>query len=245
MEMNNKRAAVTLPRLITFFTAFMLSSCVGAVQMLTTPTPTPEERDEINESLPLTPIPSSTATQTPTATMVPLETQSQSPIATARKILRLGTETSLDEAGFTFRAPLGYLENYQYGQVTLTSEDGDTVLSLIGGKALGSEDIENNLKSFVELISDSENFRELNISTPYEFNVEEALGLATDVDGMWGQSPISGRIVVVSPQEEQIFYALAISSKDPSGSGWEPEGRQAFEAVLNSVTFFAPTEPQQ
>lgn len=233
------------PILFIFLTTFLLSSCVGAVQMITTPTPIQDEMVELLATSLPTPTSTSTSTITPTATTVPIETQVVSPIATAKKILRLGSENSLDEGGFSFRAPLGYLERYQYGQVTLTSDDGDTVLSLIGGRTLSSEDVESNLSSFIDLIFNSENFQDLNIGTPYGFRIEDAEGLATDVEGVWGESPISGRIVVVSPDEEQIFYALAISSNDTSGSGWEPEGRQAFDMVLGSVSFFPPIEPQE
>lgn len=241
--MNSNIAVIPNPRSLLLLASFVLSSCVGAVQMISTSTPTPNDRDEIQATSPPVPTSTSTSTLTPAATIEPVETQVIGPIATAKKILRLGTMTALGEAGFSFRAPIGFIERYQYGQVTLTSDDGNTVLSLIGGRSINSEDTESDLFDFADLISDT--FQELNIGAPYQFLVEDVEGLATDVDGIWGGSPISGRILVASPDEEQIFYALAISSNNTSGSGWEPEGRQAFEAVLSSITFFPPAESQE
>jgi hypothetical protein len=241
--MDTNTAVKLNPRSLLVLATLFLSSCVGAVQMISTSTPTPDERDEIQTTSPATLISTSTSTPTPAITIEPDETQVTSPIATARKILRLGTMTSLREAGFSFRPPLGFIERYQYGQVTLTSDDGGTVLSLIGGRSINGEDTESDLFNFAELISDT--FQELNIGTPYQFLVEDVEGLATDVDGIWGDSTVSGRIVVISPDEEQIFYALAISSSNTSRGGWEPEGRQVFEAVLGSVTFFPPAESEE
>jgi hypothetical protein len=117
------------------------------------------------------------------------------------------------------------------------------VLSLIGGRSNPSEDTETDLFNFADLIS--ERFQELNIGIPYQIIIEEFEGIATNLEGIWDDNQVAGRIVVVSPAEDQIFYALAISSNNTSGFGWEPEGRQAFEAVLGSVTFFSPKEPEE
>lgn len=211
--------------------------------MIATPTPTTIEIEVALQEATLTPTTSPTPQPSPTATIEPSSNQNASPIATARKILRLGNEDTLEEGGFSYRPPIGYMVRYQFGQVTLTSDDGDTVLSLIGGRSIPSEDRESDLMNFADLISD--NFQELVIGTPYQFQIENAEGVATNVEGLWDDNEISGRLVVVVPDDEQIFYALAISSSNPSGSGWEPEGRQAFEAVLNSVTFFPPVEPEE
>jgi hypothetical protein len=151
---------------------------------------------------------------------------------------------TLAEAGFSFRPIVGYEERYQQGQVTLTSEDGDTVLSFIGGQTDSTEDLTSVLGGFTEILSESVNFVEFNTGSPYSKVIDGSVGLAAEVDGLWGENPIAGRIVVVAPSEGVVFYALAFSSNSTTGEGWDPQGRQAFEAVIRSVNFLDPVDSQ-
>jgi hypothetical protein len=139
------------------------------------------------------------------------------------------------DGGFSFRAPVGYESTYQEAQVTLTSDDGDTVVSLIGFRSELSENLETDLDRFAEIIATT--LEEFNIGTTYEYVVDSTTGLAAEVNGVYGENPISGRILVAAPNDTQLFYALAISPDVPTGEGWEPEGRQAFELMLNAITF--------
>jgi hypothetical protein len=157
----------------------------------------------------------------------------------------LGTSKVISEAGFSFRPIIGYEERFQQARVTLISDDGDTVLSLIGGQKTNTEDLESVLENFVEILSDSGNFFvEFNTRSSYSVTIDASPGLAAEVDGLWGEIPIAGRIIIVAPSDGIAFYALAFSSNDPSGEGWEPQGRQAFEAVIQSVNFFDPQDSQ-
>jgi hypothetical protein len=47
-------------------------------------------------------------------------------------------------------------------------------------------------------------------------------------------------VVVIAPSNEVLFYALGISISEETEDRWEPKGRQAFEAVVDSITFFKP-----
>lgn len=231
-------------KILILLASVILSSCVGAVQMFPTITPTPGQSIEPTHTpspMP-TSTPTSTATPEATPTDIPESSQILRPIATARLPLRLGTLKTIAEAGFSFRPILGYEERYQQGQATLTSDDGDTVLSFIGGQTTSTEDLESVLASFAEILSVS--FAEFSSGTSYPVTIDNSPGLAAEVDGMWGENPIAGRIVVVIPSEGLAFYALAFSSSDLSGEGWEPQGRQAFEAVLRSVNFINPVDSQ-
>jgi len=242
MSFTKSPLSITLILLVSV----ILSSCVGAVQMFPTITPTPGKT--IEPTYTPSPMPSSTPTSTATpeatSTDIPESPQVLGPTATARLPLQLGTLKTIAEAGFSFRPIIGYEERYQQGQVTLTSDDGDTVLSFIGGQTGSTEDLHSVLGSFAELLSLSESFVEFNTGSPYSKVIDGNVGLAAEVDGMWGESPISGRIVVVVPSEGLVFYALAFSSSNPSGDGWEPQGRQAFESVIRSVNFIEPVDSQ-
>lgn len=189
------------------------------------------------------PIPSSTPTNTPTPetapniSLQPIE-QSSAPIATARQPLRQGVSKSLDEGGFSFRRIIGCEDTYLPGQVTLTCEDGVTFISMIGAPFSSTGEIEDILFSFLETLSGT--FQTFDAEPPYPFSVAGSQGLAADVTGEMGETPFFGRVVIVVPTEEQLFYALGISASGPAGDGWEPGGRQAFEAVINSIEFYKP-----
>jgi hypothetical protein len=224
--------------MVIFLVALASTSCVGAVSMFPTETPTSNPTSEPTR----TPIPTATESPTITPTVVPKTEpiQSNQPIVTARIPLRLGRVETIEEGGFSFRPPIGYQSTYQNTQVTLTSDDGDTVISLIGGRADHREDLEADLDYFIGLISKE---IEINPGASYQYLVDGFPGLAAEITGMWGEIPITGRILIVAPSEEQIFYALAISPDTIAGFGWEPEGRQAFEAIIDSITFHEPFQP--
>ncbi len=209
--------------------------------MFPTDTPFPTIVIEPTITVPPTAIEIPTSTPSPEPTIKPA--QPDHPIATARQPLRLGRLEKLEEGGFSFRAPIGYDLNYQNTQVTLTSDDGDTVISLIGGRSDRLEDLEADLNHFIEIISIT--LVEFNTSSSYQYLVDGKPGLAAEVTGIWGESPVTGRILIVAPIEDQLFYALAISPDTSSGEGWEPQGRQAFEVIISSIAFHEPFESEE
>ncbi len=213
--------------------AFLLASCEGAVMMFPTITPTPDLT--IVPSITPSPTPTQTPTSTPTPEPTPEPTQRTGPIATAKLPLRLGRLEKIEDGGFSFRAPVGYESSYQEAQVTLTSDDGDTVVSLLGFRSELSENLETDLERFAEIIATT--LEEFNAGTAYQYIVDGTTGLAAEVHGLYGENPVSGRILVIAPNETQLFYALAISPDISNGEGWEPEGRQAFELMLDAIKF--------
>ena len=206
--------------------------------MFPTETPTPDLTIIPTETSTPTITPSPTSTPTLEPTPIPV-IPSTGPIATSKTPLRLGRNEILPEGGFSFRFPIGYKTNNQTNQVTMTSDDGDTVFSLLGGKMDREDELIADFEQFVELISLT--LDEFKADESYQYTVGGMPGLAAEVSGLYGEVQITGRILVVAPAEDQIFYALAISPDIDTGEGWEPEGRQAFEAVIRTVTFFEPT----
>ena len=231
----------SIQRTLIMLASIFLSSCVGAVQMFPTVTPTPGKTFE--PTFTSSPIPSSTPTSTPTPEPTPEPTQQTGPIATAKLPLRLGKVEKIEEGGFSFRAPLGYESSFQRAQVTLTSDDGDTVVSLIGFRIEGSENLETDLERFAEIISAT--LEEFTTGSTYQYLVNGTPGLAAEVTGIYGENRVTGRILVAAPNETQLFYALAISPDIATGEGWEPEGRQAFELMLGAITFHEIIIPQE
>ena len=212
--------------------------------MFPSDTPTPSMTIEAT----ITPSPTATEGPTDTPTLMPTiePTNPEGPIATARQPLRLGRVEIIEEGGFSFRGPLSYESSFHRTQVILTSGDGDTVVSLIGGRSDRLEDLESDLNNFVERISQTSlTLIDFDSSLSYEYTVGGIPGLAVELTGMWGESSVTGRILVAAPAEDQLFYALAISPDTPSGEGWEPEGRQAFEAIIRSIEFHEPFKTEE
>lgn len=207
------------------------------------PDVTPTATNSIEANLKSSPIPSNTPTNTPipktapTSSLLPTQ-QSSAPIATARQPLRQGSSKSLDEGGFSFREIIGCEDTYLPGQVNLTCGDGITFISMIGAPFSTTSEIEDILLSFLETLSGT--FQTFDAEPPYPYSVAGSNGLAADVKGEMGDTPFFGRVVIVVPNEEQLFYALGISAIGPAGDSWEPAGRQTFEAVINSIEFYKP-----
>ena len=212
--------------------------------MFPTETPTPDLTILPTEtSTPtITASPTSTPTLEPTPVPVIVNT---GPIATAKTPLRLGRKEVLPEAGFSFKPPIGYKAINQTNQVTLTSDDEDTVFSLLGGKVEWEDELLVVFDQFIDLITENSEIDDFKADEGYQYVVGGIQGFAAEVSGLYGEIQIAGRILVVAPAEDQVFYALAISPDIDTGEGWEPEGRQAFEAVLSTVTFFEPALPEE
>jgi hypothetical protein len=117
------------------------------------------------------------------------------------------------------------------------------VFSFIGGKMEREDELQVDFEQFIQIISVT--LDELTTGEIYQYVVGGAAGIAAEVHGLYGENRIAGRVVVVAPSEDQIFYALAISPDTNSGEGWEPEGRQAFEAVVRTISFFEPILPSE
>lgn len=222
-----------------------ISSCIGAEQKFSTDTPTPNLTIESSATPFPTPTEKPTSTPTPEITVEPTiePTQPEGPLATARQPLRLGRIEIIEEGGFSFRGLVGYDASYQRTQVTLTSDDGDTVVSLIGGRSDRLEDLEADLNHFIEIIS--LNVVEFNTGQSYQYLIDGIPGLAAEVTGVWGETHVTGRILIVAPSGDQLFYALAISPDTTTGEGWEPQGRQAFDAIINSISFHEPFSSEE
>jgi hypothetical protein len=210
--------------------------------MFPTETPTPNLTVLPTETLEPTPTPSPTITPTLEPTQQPIIV-STGPIATAKTPLRLGRTERVPEAGFSFKAPLNYAISYAPNQVTITSDDQDTVLSLLGGRFQREEELQDDFNQFAEMISLT--LDEFQTDDIYTYMIDGSSGLAAEVSGYYGESEIAGRIVVIAPAEDQLFYALAFSPRLDNGEGWEPEGRQAFEAVIRTVLFFEPVQVEE
>jgi hypothetical protein len=229
--------------LIVVCAALMLSACQGAQQLLPTATPTIDLTLIPTPTLTPTALPTPTPTPTPTAEPTPEPIVPAGPIATARIPFRLGQAEFIEQAGFSFRIPIGYEIVTRPRQVIMTSEDQDTVFTLLGGLIEREDELLTDFEQFIELIS--QELDEFLAGETYQQNFGDIPGLAAEVTGIYGENKIKGRILIAAPAENQLFYALAISPDTTDGEGWEPEGRREFEAILRTVSFYEPVLPEE
>jgi hypothetical protein len=52
---------------------------------------------------------------------------------------------------------------------------------------------------------------------------------------------IAGRVVLIAPGDSQYFWAFASVADSAGGNRWETEGQKVFNALMNSIDFFEPT----
>ncbi|MFN2212360.1 MAG: hypothetical protein ACK2UM_04535 [Anaerolineales bacterium] len=213
--------------------------------MLPTETPTPDLTIIPSATPSPTNPPTATPTLAPTLEPTPETLVPADPIATAKIPFRLGREKLMPQAGFSFSTPIGFVIDYRPNQVTMTSDDQDTVFTFLGGRVEREQDLESDFKQFIELIKITPNLEQFQADEFYQVEVSGKPGLAAEVTGAYGENPVRGRIMIVAVGEEQLFYALAISPASSSGDGWEPEGRQEFEALIHSVSFSQPVLPDE
>jgi hypothetical protein len=185
-----------------------------------------------------TPIPSATATEEiiPSATIAPTATSNQ--ITLEDLPIRLGESKSVEDGGFSFRTIIGYNTELSRRQATLISDDGEVVLSLSGIPVHNVGDLNSVMERFLDKMS--ETIREFESGQPYPINIDGDRGLAAEVTGEMGGEEVVGRVAIVAPTDEQLFYALAITLDGPTGRGWESRGMPVFETVIETIDFFEP-----
>jgi hypothetical protein len=145
------------------------------------------------------------------------------------------------EAGFTYRSPEGYdIKQDSPEQVTLTSPDGSTILSMSSIAMPGSDPLEDMMRRLLEPIG--EKFGRFSSSNPYQIVVDAKPGLAADLSAVFAGQNIDGQVLLVPSGDTRIFSALGIvveSDEDPSAGS---RGKQAIKAIIDSVDFIEPDE---
>jgi len=151
----------------------------------------------------------------------------------------LGDPQRVEPGGFLFQAVSGFRAEIQASQATLRNPDVSISITLAGAPAEGdTQSLQSTLDNFLNNVAkDASNFK---ASESYPVTVGGAEGLAVDISGELFGDEITGKIVVVSPENEQFFFAFGFATNGPAGNHWEDEGSPAFEAVLSSIQFFEP-----
>jgi hypothetical protein len=145
-----------------------------------------------------------------------------------------------EEGGFSVGTVPGYSVDGFGGFATMTAPDGNAddgpLIVMIGGleeEAITNDDI---LDGFSDEVAGQDG---VTVSDPVPTTVAGFDALRSTVDGTNGNgTEMDGAIVVVLPTPNQFFVIIAAASVER----WDSELSGYFEAVLESVEFFTPTE---
>jgi len=151
-----------------------------------------------------------------------------------------GEEYRSEEGGYSFATIPHYEVEEFFGVVTMAAPGADPDLGpmflLIGG--LNEEEMTRDqlLDNFIE-DSTADPSADITISNRTTINVGEIEGLMADLSGTVDGEAVAGRIVVIMPSPTQQFNMFGFSPADQ----WD-EIEIHFDAVLESITFFEPSE---
>lgn len=222
--------------------SLLLSACTGATLLIMTPTPVSEATQtvtmtEVKPTSTFPPFYTATprhSTSTPAVTDPPILTPtstSSTPIS-----ITLGELQSIDEGGFSFQPLLGFDSRSNEGQVTLFNQNGDIVFSLTGVQVRSYGQLVQVFSSFLSQVGES--FEEFTTEENFPITIDDSPGIGVNIHGMLVDEPVNGQVVVVAPNESQLFFAIALTTGNSDEQTWISTGKPLFDALLNSVEFF-------
>lgn len=150
----------------------------------------------------------------------------------------LGEQQRSEEGGFAFRSISGYSLDSAFGFVTMQAPDADPdigpVFVLIGAPSQESQSLDQLYENFTNDLASN-----VQISNSRNVSIGGASGMGADISGT-GKSgqELAGRIVIVAVSPTQQFSMIGSAPKDR----WQNETGPLFEQVLNSVSFFEPSQ---
>ena len=227
---------------ILFVTSLLSASCVGVTPMTPTsipatdtPTPSPTARPTDTPRPSSSPSPTSPPTNTPTLAPTPTRDPSLPRLPTPE----LGKSEQVVEGGFTYRQLIGYEERVRGGTVTMLNEQTGIVISLSGFTTRSFGSVELVLTGLLNNMSKS--FTNFTYESYFANPVDGYEGLASIIHGELSGEKVSGLVLVVSPSDTQLFYAITFIPDSPEGSIWQSDGWPVMDAVISSLDFFPPS----
>lgn len=193
-------------------------------------------------TLTITVTPSASATPLPsiTPTLMPMHTSTVQASATAQPSPRPGQRVFVGIGGFAFQAAEGYLVQINVSQATISDPQGLILISMSGASPQEALPVEQLLQGFIEnMAADLEPFE---FSEAYPYSIGGLQGLAADLSGEMSHELFQGRVVAVLPDESRQFVLLAIGNQTAEVDHWAREGLAVFQAVVDSMEFFEPTD---
>lgn len=184
--------------------------------------------------------PASPPTKTATAlpTLSPTLTFTPEPTATASPLPEvdlgdIGLLVALD--GFTISVPFPYLHQVQNNIILISNEEKSLTISFAGDDYDASKTLTDVIEAYItSLESRGGSFK---ISEPVTVSVSGVDGISIDVEGQFGEIPIKGMAVAVSPAPDFVLFGFATSNLSSDPAIWETSHHAIFEAFLKRIEF--------
>lgn len=170
----------------------------------------------------------------------PTRTPTPTPDDTSLSMILLGASEIVEGGGFSFRPVIGFKKKIDNREATLTSRDGGIIISMSGIPVHKVGRLESVLENLLNKMADT--IQELNASEPYPIQIDGGQGLAVDLRGKLRGETVEGRLAIVTPYDELLFYALAFSVDGTEGQGWETRGQAVYNSVIRWIDFNQPPE---
>jgi hypothetical protein len=165
----------------------------------------------------------------------------------------------VDEGGFSFRPVASFGVEVESFEATMANQDEKIRFVLGGRSACEIKSLEGILEGFLGRFTQGRGeweaaepppiitpgLREWEVGKPHPIIIAGQEGLAVDLTGTLAEDingathlyKITGRLALVAPTDSQLFYVFATAK----GGHWEAEGKEVFNAVMESIDFFEPT----
>jgi hypothetical protein len=214
------------------FTVLMLSlaaaACGPKVEPTAVPTPIPPTKTPVPPTVPPTPVP-------PTKTPVP-----------PTSAVALDVTKRVDEGGFAYSVPKDYTAEALGTMVFAGPTDADPTMGplVVMGGGTGATGLVGEAATLEEAYAKAmEEFggSDVTVSNERDLTVGGAPAKAAEISGQEGGADMYGLVAVAMPEPGQLFAFVALSTLEM----WEGGFGDVANAILNSITFFAPTVPTE
>jgi len=203
--------------LITLVCTLTLSACGGPT--LATPSPKPTD----------TSLPAATSTPKPT----------DIPTPTIQPTLALGERQKVDAGGYSFQIPDNFEAKIRLTQATISNKDSTVLISMaMAPRKNDTQTVKTVLSGFLAGVA--KDVTDLKPGDPYPATVGSINGLAADLTGTLFGARNTGRVTIVDTGKPGFFIALAFVVDGADGKGWQSEGSNVFDAILDSIQFYEP-----
>jgi hypothetical protein len=191
-----------------------------------------------------TPKPTHTPTQTPT--LQPSDTPSPTLTPSITYTLAVGEIIQVSMGGFTVGLPAGCDFMIDGQQINIKDQTGLIVVSIYGTYDFYPVNAaEDTAEEFLAAVFRKGN-GEYQTENQQEIRTEEgAEGYSFDLSGKMFDNPVLGKAFYLLNDDNQFIFGLGMANLHESDSLWHDEGRQIFNALLQSVVFIPPSEAVQ
>ena len=157
--------------------------------------------------------------------------------------VQLGQERRVEEAGFSFRPPAEYALEFAGASVTLSAAErspaSGAVMLLRADLAaeLLPEPADSLGEAFASFVAAYTAERDLVADEAEAVRVGGEAALGADLSDGGDGGGFAGRVVMTEPAQDRLFIMVGLAPVE----AWQARGDVDFDAVLDSVAFFAPS----